>query len=265
MKNLLLNLDDWRVRLAHEPLALFLDYDGTLSAIAPTPAEAKLPFQAREILVSLVKLPNVKVTIVSGRGLSDLKKMIPVKRMSYVGSHGIEFQVKGLASQRVSKRYIRELGELRSRLQLGLHSLPGILLEQKPFSLAVHYRKASSGSEKKAKRIVLDICSDAVHHGRILIMPGKKVVEIMSPTAMDKGQAVKRLLRFWGKRKHLPIFIGDDKTDEAAFEALRDRGLTVKVGMPDVRSKAEYCSGSLEDVRKFLRMLLHIRVPHVHS
>ncbi|MBF0122713.1 MAG: trehalose-phosphatase [Candidatus Omnitrophica bacterium] len=259
MKNILLNLDNWRARLAHEPLAVFLDYDGTLSAIALTPAEAKLPFATQEVLKALIRYKNVKVAIISGRELIDLRKMIPVKGLSYVGSHGIEFLARGLTSQRISKRYLKELGELGSRLQCELGGSSGIFFEWKAFSLAVHYRKASPGSEKKAKQVVLDICHDAVHCGRISILLGKKVIEIMPPTAMDKGQAVERLLKIWGRKKYLPIFIGDDRTDESAFEVLRGCGLTVKVGGPDVRSGAEYYLNSVGDVRRLLRMILYFR------
>ncbi|MBF0388013.1 MAG: trehalose-phosphatase [Candidatus Omnitrophica bacterium] len=260
MKNLLLNIAEWRERLEHDPLAVFLDYDGTLSAIAPTPSEAKLPFATQEILKALVKIKNVKVGIISGRSLSDLRKTVQVSGLTFVGSHGMEIQSEGIASKRVSNQYMQELRELRCRLKGEVRDLSGILLELKPFSLAIHYRKASSGDEKRVKRIVLDICNDAVHQGSISIMSGKKVIEIMPPTAMDKGQAVEKLLKLWGRKKVLPVFIGDDRTDEAAFEVLQDRGLTIRVGESDAHSHAAYYLDSVDDVRTFLRMILCFRI-----
>lgn len=259
MKKLLLNLAGWRERLAHEPLAIFLDYDGTLSAIAPTPADAKLSLAMREILKALVQNKNVKVAIISGREFSDLRKMISVKGLSYVGSHGIEFLEKGFTSERISKQYLKELGGLGLKLQHELGGSSEILFEWKSFSLAVHYRKASPGAGKKVKMVVLDICHDAVNGGRISIMFGKKVIEIMPPVVMDKGRALEKLLKCWGSKKYLPIFIGDDRTDEAAFNVLRGRGLTIKVGAPHVRSKAEYYLDAVQDVKSFLRMILHLR------
>lgn len=259
MKNLLCNLDGWRERLQHEPLAVFLDYDGTLAAIAPTPAEARLPAATQETLQALVRLKNVRSAIISGRVLSDLKKMVPVKGIAYVGSHGMEFCVKGLASQRVSRQHIQELGQLRSQLQRGLQGIPGTLLEQKPFSLAIHYRKASAASARKAKRIIFDICQDALHHGRISIMSGKKVIEILPPDRMDKGRAVQRLWHMWGRKKYLPVFIGDDRTDEAAFDLLRTNGLTVRVGRAGKGSGAEYYVNDVDDVRTLLKMILCFR------
>jgi trehalose 6-phosphate phosphatase len=259
MKNLLLSIADWRERLKCEPLALFLDYDGTLSAIAPTPAQAKLPYATQELLRALVRLKDVKVAVISGRALADLRRMVPVEGVAFVGSHGVEFPSKGLVSKRVPNRYLQELRELKGTLKGELRELSAVLREQKPFSLAIHYRRATPGDEKKVKRIVLDLCEDAVHQGHVSIMSGKKVIEIMPPTAMDKGQAAVRLLRTWGRKKRLPIFIGDDRTDEAAFEALRDCGITIKVGTSDVRSAAEYYVDSVDDVRTLLRMVLCLR------
>jgi trehalose 6-phosphate phosphatase len=258
MKSLLLNIADWRERLERKPLALLLDYDGTLSAIAPTPAEAKLPYAAQELLRALVRLKDVKVAVISGRALADLRRMVPVGGVTFVGSHGVEFPLKGPVSKRVPNRYLQELRQLRGALKGELRELSGVLLEQKPFSLAIHYRRASPGDEKAVKRIVLDLCEDAVHQGHVSIMTGKKVIEIMPPTSMDKGAATQRLLRRWGE-KYLPIYIGDDRTDEAAFGALRDRGITIKVGASDIRSEAEYYVDSVDDVRILLRMVLCLR------
>ncbi|MFH0754777.1 MAG: trehalose-phosphatase [Candidatus Omnitrophota bacterium] len=262
MKNLLFNLSAWRQRLAREPLAVFLDYDGTLSAIASTPSDALLPLTTREALEDLVQMENVKVAIISGRGLFDLRKLVPVEGLSYVGSHGIEFQSRKLTGQRVSRQYLKRLGELKIRLHEEVRGLEGVLLESKPFSLAIHYRKASMESEKKLRQVIRYVCGGALEKGRIILMPGKKVVEIMPPTMMDKGRAVKSLLKIWGNRKCLPIFIGDDRTDEAAFKVLRKSGLTVKVGVSSWRSKAQYFLNGVEDVKMLLELIIYFRSMH---
>jgi trehalose-phosphatase len=259
MKNLLLNLDAWRERLKTEPLALFLDYDGTLSAIAPTPEEATLPFATREILAALVKLRDVKVAIISGRALEVLKELVQVPGLSYVGSHGAEFSSPGITPKKISKRYYRLLQDLQQRISSRLGGMAGVLFEHKPVSFAVHYRKTSSPVERKAKRLILETCGDLVHQEQISIMQGKKVIEIMPPHAMNKGQATRLLLRAWGRNKYLPIFIGDDRTDEAAFEVLRDRGLTVRVGEEGNGSKAEYLVQDIGEVRLFLELILYLR------
>ena len=261
MKNLLLNLDLWRERLKTEPLALCLDYDGTLSAIAPTPEEATLPFQTREILSALVQLKDVKVAIVSGRALNVLKELVQVPGLSYVGSHGAEFSSPGITPRKLSKRYYRVLQELKQGMSSSLGGMNGVLFEHKPVSFAVHYRKTSALAEKKVKRLVLEACSDLVHQEQISVMQGKKVIEIMPPHVMNKGQAAQRLLRAWGRKKYLPIFIGDDRTDEAAFEVFEGSGLTVKVGRNTTDSAARHYLDDVQSVRTFLQMIFYLRRP----
>jgi trehalose 6-phosphate phosphatase len=259
MKNLLLHLTEWRKRLEQEPLALFLDYDGTLVDIAPTPGAAGLPKVTRQILKALVKLKDVKVAIISGRGLRDLRAMVPVRGLTYVGSHGLEFKVNGKAFSRVSARYLKVLRVLRSRLRDDLRDRAGILLENKAYSLAIHFRNASPVTEKMSRQAIQDVCLDVLHAGQIALLPGKKLIEIMPPIAVDKGQAVERLLRLWGRRKFVPIFIGDDRTDEAAFAVLREKGLTVRIGRSSKHSKAEYSIDRVDDVRRFLSWILFFR------
>ena len=259
MKNLLLNLADWRDRLRREPLAVFLDYDGTLAAIAPSPAEAALPYATREILKGLVRLRNVKAAVVSGRALGVLQAMIQVPGLSYVGSHGAEFCSPGMTSRFVTKKYYRMLQGLAQSISSGSGGMRGVLFEQKPVSFAIHYRKAAVSVERKIKRVVSDICADAVLKGQVSIIHGKKVVEIMPPNAINKGQAVKRLWHKWGKNKFLPIFIGDDRTDEPAFKIVRGCGITVRVGASNAGSNAEYCLRSVDEVRELLGTICYLR------
>lgn len=259
MKNLLLNLADWRARLKRAPLAIFLDYDGTLSAIAPTPSKAMLPRATRNVLKALAGCKDVKVAVISGRALRDLRRMVPVRGVACVGSHGLEFHARGTPGRSISGTYLQELRGLNSRLKRSLAGSRGVLFEPKPFSLAIHYRQADTCSQKKIKRMVLDTCHDAVRQRQVSIMAGKKMVEIIPADSMNKGNAVEKLLCSWGKKKYLPIFIGDDRTDETAFSALRAIGLTVKVGSSRSRSGAEYYLGSVTSVRKFLIMLLRFR------
>ncbi len=259
MVNILRKLVHWKQRIKNEPLAIFLDYDGTLSAIAPTPEEARLPQETREILTALVQLKDVKVAIVSGRSLNDLRRIVPVQGLSWAGSHGIELKVDGAAGQRVSGRYLKKLAELKRLIEAELRALPGIVLERKPFSLAVHYRKSSPATEKKVKQFMLEVCNDEVYRGKVSIMSGKKVIEIMPPLGAGKGLAVKRILRSWGQKKYLSIFIGDDRTDEDAFVVLKGRGITIKVGISKDLTEAEYYLNSVEEVRVFLKKIVYLR------
>lgn len=260
MKNLLLNLAVWRERLRCEPLAVFLDYDGTLAAIAPSPQEAALPFQTHEILKTLVKIRDVKVAVVSGRAIRELQEMVRVPGCSYVGSHGLELRSAGMTFCYVPRKYLSTLQALEQRLSADVQDISGVLLERKPFSFAVHYRKTTPVGERRVKRIALERCSEAVRKGQISVLRGKKVIEIMPPHAMNKGEAAGRLLRIWGKKRRLPIFIGDDRTDESAFMVFRRKGLTVRVGKERRHSAAEYFLNNVKDVRFFLQILIHIRL-----
>jgi trehalose-phosphatase len=137
--------------------------------------------------------------------------------------------------------------------------MPGVLLEHKPASFAVHYRKAVPSVEKKVKRLIAQACGGPVRREEISLMRGKKVIEIVSPHAMNKGQAARRLLRRWGRKKFLPIFIGDDRTDETAFEVFREGGLTVRVGRTATSSRAGYYVNTVEDVRTLLSTIVCFR------
>lgn len=258
MKSLLRNLSRWKRRLMDSPLALFLDYDGTLAPIALTPARARLPRETRQILLGLSRLKDVRIAIVSGRGLKDLRRMVSVRGLSYVGSHGLELETDGRVASAPSAMYLRVLGELREHVKCGLKSVRGILLEEKPFSLAIHYRLAAASREDSILRLVRDVCRKPLRDGAISVLPGKKVIEILPAQADHKGKSVQRLLRLW-KGDFTSVFIGDDRTDETAFAFLKRRGLTIRVGAGRERSQAQYYVDSVEEARFFLRLILQLR------
>jgi trehalose-phosphatase len=260
MKNFLRHLSFWREKISRDQVALFLDYDGTLSEIASTPEEAVLSCEMRGVLKALVGLKGVRVAIISGRSLRDLRRMVPVKGLSYVGSHGLEFQSsKGVSSQ-VPKRYLQQLAVLKKEFTCLLSRCPGMMLEEKPFSLAVHYRNVALVPERKIRAAIMNVCADALMAQSVAVMPGKKVVEILPPLATDKGSALKHLWSRWGEEKFFPVYIGDDRTDEAAFHALRSCGLTIRVGGSGKRSKAEYYLNSVDDVLGLLKMFLDVKI-----
>jgi trehalose-phosphatase len=256
MKELLTDLDVWLERAARKSLAVLLDYDGTLAEIVGRPSNARMTMATKKILQDMSGLKEVRVAVISGRALSDLKQRVPVKGVALVGSHGLESSFGG---QRVSARYVRKLAQLRQQLTVELRGMSGVVLEPKPFSLAIHYRLALPADGRQVQIMVQRFCAGAVAEGQVQLLAGKKVIEIMPPVVTDKGQAVKSLLRTWGQKKFLPIFIGDDRTDESAFKVLRGQGLTIKVAGPDSRSSAEYYLPSVNSVRKFLTLLVRLK------
>ena len=258
MKAFLPELHLWRQRFAHGPLLLFLDYDGTLAPIAPTPAEASLSPRMRDVLRALAGLPKVRLAVVSGRSLDDVRRMVSVRGIVYVGSHGIEFADEDARESFVPRYYLRQLAGLRHKLIPALRGIRGILFEEKPFSFAVHYRKASFYGQHQAEVIVRNICREPCRRALVGLMAGKKVLEIIPPSGMDKGKAVARLTRLWWEPGLLPVYVGDDLTDESAFMALKGQGLTVRVG-PRRASAAAYYLPGVENVRMLLTLILYFR------
>jgi trehalose 6-phosphate phosphatase len=211
------------------PVALFLDYDGTLVGIRRRPELARLRSDRRAVLVRLARL--AEVIIVSGRPLEEVRRLVGIPGLVYVGNHGLEIAGDGrvwvhpLAARRVSA-VTRATVALRART-LGM---PGILVEDKGLTASVHYRAA----KRRLHKPILAIAEDEIRRSRgaLVLRQGKMVLEIRPRLDWDKGQSVLRLLRAPRRRSRgaWPIYIGDDLTDEDAFRALGDRGLTVHVG-----------------------------------
>ena len=239
----------------HPRIFLFLDFDGTLAEIAPTPDSVTLPQTARKLLSALAR--KIKLAIITGRSISDLKKYFSLPAVIYSGSHGREFQWgKNRIIVKPSKAVMNSLSVVTTSLKQLRKKFPGMLLEHKPFGIAVHYRLVDPelrGELKKACQAVW-----RSHLVRLEVVPGKMVYDVTSKTpAGTKGQAVARLLRTrGGKGKVLPIYIGDDLSDETVFRVLRKMGgLTIHVGA-QVRSTAEYYLKDPKDVLKWLRAVL---------
>lgn len=220
------------------PLFL-LDYDGTLAPIAPRPEEALPHPEALELLKALmVRYP---LYVITGRRVEDLARLLPLPGLRVVGGHGLE---EGEVGGESHPLFPVDLGPLRRVLP----SCPGVWVEDKGFALAFHYRGAEDEERVRA-------CLEGwlAAHEELLralgleALPGKKVLEL-KPKGVDKGQAVLRLLKRHPGRT--PIYIGDDTTDEAAFQALKGRGLTFKVGEGPTAAQ-----GRLKDVEEVIAYL----------
>lgn len=220
------------------PLFL-LDYDGTLAPIAPRPEEALPHPEASEILRALmVRYP---LYVITGRRVEDLARLLPLPGLKVVGGHGLE---EGEVEGESRLIFPVDLTPLRRVIP----SCPGVWVEDKGFALAFHYRGAEEEREALA-------CLKAwlAAQGKLLgalgleALFGKKVLEV-KPRGASKGQAV---LRLSAKHPHhVPVYIGDDATDETAFQALKGRGLTFKVGPGPTLAE-----GRLQDVGAVLAYL----------
>lgn len=215
-------------RIFPEPsrLHLFLDYDGTLSPIRPRPGQAFLDPRLRTLLKSLAARDDLRVCVISGRALDDLRRRVRVPGVTLVGIHGAEIQEPGRRLRtfyRVSD--VRRIRRLQAGLEARLGFLPGIEFENKGPILAVHYRRTAPRRHSWVHRE----CRKAVPAGLVLRF-GKKVIEFRAPRLPHKGEAVRRLLR----RGWTPVAIGDDWTDRDMFRAVRRRGISIAVGRRDL-------------------------------
>jgi len=243
-------LDGWpqvakRLRAAKR-VALFLDFDGTLAPLRHRPEDVRLGSTTHRLLQRLARHPNLTVVVISGRERRDLIQCIKVSGLQYLGLHGLE---RGGRGPLKSPTY-RLLRRAKRSLAAGMAGLPDIWIEDKRLSFAVHYRGATSATVREARRILRETLIPLESVLRVL--PGKKVWEVLLREAPDKGAAVADTLKGLPAGT-LPIYLGDDTTDESAFALLR-KGLTVRVGT--LRgSTARYKLRNPTEVKKFLERL----------
>lgn len=221
-----------RARLARKDftagrLLLALDFDGTLSELVDSPDRAELAPGTRRLLAALTRRPDTKVSIISGRALDDVKRLVGLPGVYYAGNHGLEIEGPGL---RWTHPGAESLGaDERRELSLRLEGFPGLTIEHKRLGFAVHYRGVETSRHERLRSRVRGLALRLRERFRLL--HGKKVYDFRLDVPWDKGHALRRI------RRGLPgawtsVFIGDDATDEEAFATLGPRALTVRVGRP---------------------------------
>lgn len=231
-------------------IALLLDYDGTLVPIRKNPDSAALPCKIAGLLSSLARKPGVSVCIVTGRALSDIKRVAGVRGVSYIANHGFEIWHRGsLWVHPNLKKIIPFQKKARDVLKETLADVEGVLIEDKTYTLSVHYRCAASASLPFIRKAA---CSAALC-GHLKVRKGKKVFEIRPDIEWDKGEAVMKWSEISKTADALKIYMGDDETDEDAFRAIGEAGITVKVGRK--ATLAGFCLRSHKDVWAFLTAL----------
>jgi trehalose 6-phosphate phosphatase len=199
--------------------ALLFDIDGTLLDIAPRPHEVKVPSGLRQILTRLQQLTTGALALVSGRPLIDIDAIFMPLKLTAVGGHGAE--VRRLNDGEVTLERAEPLEEpLRTRIR-ALGAKPGIVVEDKGYSIALHYRLAPE--RQRAIHDGVEAIRSQLPPGHTEVLLGKFMIEIKK-TGFDKGTGIRELMRhppFAGRR---PVFVGDDVTDEAAFAVMPELG-----------------------------------------
>ncbi len=254
---------DKKIRQSKNKL-LLCDYDGTLTPIVDSPELAVLPEGTRRLLNQLVHKPGLVVGIISGRALYDIKEKVYVEGIIYAGNHGFEIDGPGI-------RFIHPLTEeIRSLMHLigtiltrTLGNIKGVKVEDKGVTLSVHYRLVDESKLPAVSATLENTVGPAMKLGKIKTTSGKKVHEIRPAVEWDKGKAVQLIygkLSTSQKKGHLlPIYFGDDLTDEDAFKSVNDLdGISILVGPPSPQSAAAYYLNSTLEVNSVLAELLKI-------
>ena len=247
-------------RLDGDPLLLLFDLDGTIAPIAPRPAMVEVPPGTRLILERLAAMEGVTVALVSGRAAEDAQRIVAVPGAWVIGNHGYEVMTPTgeISVQPHAAEFEKPMADAARQLA-SVNMIPGALLENKRWTLSVHYRNVAKGVEalKSRARAV------AAEQG-LRVTEGKKVIELRPPVDIDKGTATLEFARQLDALTHGSVlYAGDDRTDEDAFRALTPTGraVTIHVGTDyAATTSAELVVSSPMELTELLGWLLTRRL-----
>jgi trehalose 6-phosphate phosphatase len=243
-------LENWNLvapRLRAAPaITLFLDYDGTLVRLAARPEYVVLNPAMRQLLLRLARLPRLSVCVISGRRRADLRKQIHAPGLLYLGLQGWETR----AGQKPDSEHRKLIDDARRKLAKGVTETARLWIEDKGATLALHYRGSAGAAVREAREALQRVLEQ--FRGRLRVIEGDQVWELLPRAVGDKGAAVRYQCRAF-HRDALPVYAGNDGTDEPAFRMLSG-GVTIRVGPPR-QSHAEFRLRSPVEVRRFLEKL----------
>jgi trehalose 6-phosphate phosphatase len=209
----------------------------------------------QDLLCHLSIQPYISLGIVTGRSLPDIKHMVKLKNIIYIANHGFQ-----IVSDRknwvhpIAQRSLPSMRKILAALRDCLRSVPGVTVENKRYTLSIHYRNLTRIPVKQVKQIAEMITLS--FQGRCRVTRGKKVLEIRPDVDWDKGLAILKMLEMMPfMTKPLVVYIGDDQTDEDVFRRfLNSPAITIRVGM-NRRSSAKYYVKNTAGVKKLLKLI----------
>ena len=227
-----------------EGAALFLDFDGTLVELADTPDSIRVSPDLDSLLDRLGQRVRNRLAIVSGRSIADLDRHVRCAGLLVSGSHGVELRLSDGQALLVSVP--EGLTGLRDEVARFAQGTDGLIVEEKPAGIALHYRLAPAERER-----ALTFMTELAREHDFAVQQGKMVVELR-PKGADKGDALRAFMAepaFAGAR---PVFVGDDLTDEHGFEAARALGGAGILVGPERPSSAVYRLADVAAVAEWL-------------
>jgi trehalose 6-phosphate synthase/phosphatase len=251
------DFENWLGRyLEGHQLALFLDYDGTLTPLRRHPSEATLSPRMRRAISDCAERSDTDVAVVSGRSLDDVMKLVPVPEVTFAGNHGLEITGPGLQPFRHP-----DIDHYRSRLQdlatlLEEICTPGAWVESKVASLTFHFREAHESEHDT----LADKARECIQEAGFQARAAHCAVEARAPIGWDKGHAVLHTLRLlygpmWSENVRT-IYVGDDETDEDAFHVLTGLGTSFHVGT-SIHTRASRQLPNVDAVQTLLEWIAH--------
>jgi len=233
---------------------LMTDYDGTLTPIVSEPAQAWLAEGVRRNLQILARSPQCRVALISGRDLEDLRARTAITHVVHAGCHGLEIVGPGCTFCHPDAQAQRPVLLAVSRVLCDRASdIEGMWVERKRLGVAVHYRHVRPESQHAVEALLAQAIQQ--EGARLKIFHGTKVIEVLPQVSWHKG-ACALWVRDWARRALpaplLTLYLGDDWTDEQAFEALAGVAITVRVGAPPPTSRAAYRLAGIASVHRLM-------------
>jgi trehalose 6-phosphate phosphatase len=227
-------------------IALFLDFDGTLVPIQKDPGQCFLSNKTKERLRSLAGSRRCHLIVISGRSLSDIKKRIGIRKIYYCGNHGLD--ISGPDIRYTHPRAARAGSALKCAvrgLEKEIAGIGGAWIENKKFSASLHFRSVEKEDLPLVKRVFHAAANEFKEEKSLSVIRGKKVLELAPDISWNKGCAALWILRQLSDGS-LPVYIGDDQTDETAFKVLKKNGVTVRIGRSKKTAADYYLKGYWE-------------------
>jgi trehalose 6-phosphate phosphatase len=245
------------VRLASR-VALYLDFDGTLAPTVTRHEDARLPEPVRATLARLALDTRFVVAIMSGRMIADLRHRVGIPGLVYAGNHGLEIEGFGLSFRSVDAAACEaRLASIAMRLSEALRFIPGVEVENKGLTASVHFRRVDPSRHGHVAALVTSAIPE--DDPELVLRDAKMVIEIRPRVQWNKGEGVLWIRRELGLESALEVYIGDDTTDEDAFERLPE-GFTIRIGAGP--TAARYRLADTEEVALLLKNVLDIKDTH---